>query len=154
MGVLGVDCAMMGVMPATRKKTVTPGATPRDARNLLRSGEGARALQMLGDRWCLLILRDGDLGEPEVLLSPLIYVWTHAARIEVYSAAGDLDAHMDALLGEVANALGADPTLGGLIDLMDTGAPDFDGAAPEGGPDIKAAIVAVRLTYETTHPLT
>ena len=102
----------------------------------------------------LLILRDGDLGEPEVLLSPLIYVWTHAARIEVYSAAGDLDAHMDALLGEVGNALGADPTLGGLIDLMDTGAPDFDGAAPEGGPDIKAAIVPVRLTYETTHPLT
>ena len=62
MGVLGVDCAMMGVMPATRKKTVTPGATPRDARNLLRSGEGARALQMLGDRWCLLILRDAFLG--------------------------------------------------------------------------------------------
>lgn len=102
----------------------------------------------------LLILRDGDLGEPEVLLSPLIYVWIHAARIEVYSAAGDLDAHMDALLVAVGNALSADPTLGGLIDLMDTGAPDFDGAAPEGGPDIKAAVVPVRLTYETTHPLT
>ena len=102
----------------------------------------------------LLILRDGDLGEPEVLLSPLIYVWTHAARIEVYSAAGDLDAHMDTLLGDVGNALSADPTLGGLIDLMDVGAPDFDGAAPEGGPDIKAAVVPVRLTYETTHPLT
>ena len=102
----------------------------------------------------LLILRDGELGEPEVLLSPLIYVWTHAARIEVYSAAGDLDAHMDTLLGDVGNALSADPTLGGLIDLMDVGAPDFDGAAPEGGPDIKAAVVPVRLTYETTHPLT
>ena len=102
----------------------------------------------------LLILRDGDLGEPEVLLSPLIYVWTHAVRVEVYSAADDLDAHMDALLVAVGNALSADLTLGGLIDLMDVGAPDFDGAAPEGGPDIKAASVPVRLTYETTHPLT
>lgn len=101
----------------------------------------------------LLILRDGELGEPEVLLSPLLYVWTHTARIEVYSTAGDLDAHMDALLVSIGNALGANPTLNGLIDLMDIGPPDFDGAAPEGGPDIKAAVVPVRLTYETPHAL-
>ncbi len=101
----------------------------------------------------LLILRDGELGDPEVLLSPLLYVWTHAARVEIYTAAGDLDAHMDALLVGVGNALGANPTLGGLVDAMDIGPPDFDGAAPEGGPDIKAAIVPVRLTYETTHAL-
>ncbi len=101
----------------------------------------------------LLILRDGELGDPEVLLSPLLYVWTHAARVEIYTAAGDLDAHMDTLLVGVGNALGANPTLGGLVDAMDIGPPDFDGAAPEGGPDIKAAIVPVRLTYETTHAL-
>ena len=101
----------------------------------------------------LLILRDGELGEPEVLLSPLLYVWTHTARIEVYSTAGDLDAHMDALLVSIGNALSANPTLNGLIDLMDIGPPDFDGAAPEGGPDIKAAVVPVRLTYETPHAL-
>ena len=102
----------------------------------------------------LLILRDGELGEPEVLLSPLLYVWTHVARLEIYSSSGDLDGHMDALLVSVGAALSANPTLGSLIDLMDIGPPDFDGAAPEGGPDIKAAIVPVRLTYETTHPLT
>ena len=102
----------------------------------------------------LLILRDGELGEPEILLSPLLYVWTHTARIEVYSAAGDLDAHMDALLVSIGNALSANPTLNGLIDLMDIGPPDFDGAAPEGGADIKAAVVPIRVTYETSHPLT
>ena len=102
----------------------------------------------------LLILRDGDLGEPEVLLSPLIYVWTHSARVEVYSSSADPDAHMDALLISLGEALNADPSLGGLVDLMDIGAPDFDSAAPEGGPDIKAAVVSVRLTYETSHPLT
>ena len=102
----------------------------------------------------LLILRDGDLGEPEVLLSPLIYVWTHSARVEVYSSSADPDAHMDALLIGLGEALNADPTLGGLVDLMEIGSPDFDGAAPDGGPDIKAAVVSIRLTYETSNPLT
>jgi len=102
----------------------------------------------------LLILRDGELGEPEVLLSPLIYVWTHSARVEVYSSSADPDAHMDALLIGLGEALNADPTLGGLVDLMEIGSPDFDGAAPDGGPDIKAAVVSIRLTYETSNPLT
>ena len=57
----------------------------------------------------LLILRDGELGEPDVLLSPLIYVWTHSARVEVYSSSADLDAHMDALLISLGEALNADP---------------------------------------------
>jgi len=101
----------------------------------------------------LIILRDGEIGEAEVLLSPLSYVWTHAARIEVFSASGDPDAHLDTLLTSIATILGVDPALGGQIDQMEIGAPDFDGAAPEGGPDIKAAIVPVRLIYETAHPL-
>ncbi|MFN8700966.1 MAG: acyl-CoA transferase [Rhodospirillales bacterium] len=101
----------------------------------------------------LIILRDGDVGEPEILLSPLSYVWTHAARIEVFSGAADPDGHLDDLLMAIATALTADPTLGGLVDLIDVGAPDFDAAAPEGGADVKAAIVSVRLIYETAHPL-
>ena len=101
----------------------------------------------------LIILRDGDVGEPEILLSPLSYVWTHAARIEVFSGAADPDGHLDDLLMAIATALTADPSLGGLVDLIDVGAPDFDAAAPEGGADVKAAIVSVRLTYETAHPL-
>ncbi|MFN7192036.1 MAG: acyl-CoA transferase, partial [Rhodospirillales bacterium] len=96
----------------------------------------------------LIILRDGDVGEPEILLSPLSYVWTHAARIEVFSGAADPDGHLDDLLMAIATALTADPTLGGLVDLIDVGAPDFDAAAPEGGADVKAAIVSVRLIYE------
>ena len=101
----------------------------------------------------LVILRDGDVGEPEILLSPLSYVWTHAARIEAFSGSADPDGHLDDLLMAIATALTADPTLGGLVDLIDVGAPDFDAAAPEGGADVKAAIVSVRLIYETAHPL-
>ena len=101
----------------------------------------------------LIILRDGEIGEPEVLLSPLSYIWTHTARVEVFSASGDPDAHLDMLLTSIATALGVDPALGGEIDQIEIGAPDFDGAAPEGGPDVKAAVVPVRLIYETAHPL-
>ena len=31
---------------------------------------------------------------------------------------------------------------------------DFDGASPEGGLDVKAAILPIRLFYETSNPLT
>jgi len=102
----------------------------------------------------LIILRDGEIGEPEVLLSPLSYIWTHAARVEVFSASVDPDAHLDTLLTSIATVLGVDPALGGEIDQMEIGAPDFDGAAPEGGPDVKAAIVPIRLVYETSNSLT
>jgi hypothetical protein len=61
---------------------------------------------------------------------------------------------MDALLISLGEALNADTSLGGLVELIDIGSPDFDGAAPDGGPDIKAAVVSVRLTYETSHTLT
>ena len=96
----------------------------------------------------------GEIGEAEVLLSPLIYIWTHTARLEVFSASGDPDAHLDTLLTSIAIVLGVDPALGGEIDQMEIGTPDFDCAAPEGGPDIKAAIVPIRLVYETSNPLT
>ena len=102
----------------------------------------------------LIILRDGEIGEAEVLLSPLSYIWTHTARLEVFSASGDPDAHLDTLLTSIAIVLGVDPALGGEIDQMEIGAPDFDGAAPEGGPDVKDAIVPIRLVYETSNPLT
>ena len=102
----------------------------------------------------LLVLRDGEISEPEVLLSPLSYVWTHVARLELYSASGDPDTHLDTLLMSVAAVLGADPTMNGQIDQMEIGPPDFDGAAPEGGLDVKAAILSIRLFYETSHPLT
>jgi hypothetical protein len=58
------------------------------------------------------------------------------------------------LLTSIATVLGVDPALGREIDQMEIGAPDFDGAAPEGGPNVKAAIVPIRLVYETSNPLT
>jgi len=101
----------------------------------------------------LIILRDGDIGEPTILLSPVSYVWTHVARAEVFAASADPDEQLDQLLIAIGAALADDPSLGGTVDQIEIGAPDFDGAAPEGGPDIKAAIVPIRLIYETQAPL-
>jgi DNA-binding HxlR family transcriptional regulator len=49
---------------ATSNSSRQPAADSRinRAKLLLRSGEGARALSLVGDRWVLLILRDAFLG--------------------------------------------------------------------------------------------
>ena len=36
----------------------------------------------------LVMLRDGELGEPEILLSPLSYIWRHRAIIEAMVSGG------------------------------------------------------------------
>jgi hypothetical protein len=101
----------------------------------------------------LIVVRDGDVGEPEVLLSPLSYTWTHGVVVELFTQSGDRDGHLDDMLAALQAALDAVPTLGGLVDYMQAGGPEFDKADPEGGADLKAATVVVRLTYETATPL-
>ena len=101
----------------------------------------------------LIIVRDGEMGDPEVLLSPVTYVWTHGVVVELAVATGDNDGALDTLIRDLSAALAADPTLGGLVDYMQTAAPEFENEAPQGASDVKAATVVVRLTYETADPL-
>jgi hypothetical protein len=66
----------------------------------------------------LIILRDGDPGEPEQVLGGFGNAYyQHAVEIEVYVEEGDAaarDAAFDALLQQIGAVLEADPTLGGL----------------------------------------
>ncbi len=104
----------------------------------------------------LLILRDGDPGEPEVLLSPLSYYWQHIASLEVFTQAADADqrnAIMDRLFQNIAAALSADQTLGGLCDQVTPQAPDTNAIAIEGAANIRAAIVPIELIYTTASQL-
>ena len=67
----------------------------------------------------VLILRDGDPGEPDVLLSPPEYVYEHRAELEVAMSGGtaaERDAAFDALLQAIGAAIAAERTLGGLCD--------------------------------------
>ena len=104
----------------------------------------------------LVILRDGDPGEPEVLLSPLAYLWQHQAEVEVIVQRAPADAAtaaLDALLSEVGAALAADRTLGGLVDWIEWGAPRTRDLAIDGAAGLKAATVTVTLHYASADPL-
>lgn len=104
----------------------------------------------------LVIVRDGDPGEPEVVLSPTRYVYQHQAEIEVLVQQADQaqrDAALDALLVAIGTALAADTTLGGTVDYARAGAPDILQENIEGAPTIKAAVVPVFLEYTTLNPL-
>lgn len=101
----------------------------------------------------LLILRDGDPGEPEVTLSPLTYHYQHRAEIEAVVQGAARDAAFDALCAGVGAALAADRTLGGLCDWVEAEAPRPVDLAVEGAAGLKAAVIAVVLHYATDDPL-
>jgi hypothetical protein len=104
----------------------------------------------------LLVLRDGDPGEPEVYLSPLQYAYSHTAELVVQvagadSAGRDLDA--DALLQAIGECLDADPTLGGAVEMVSPGTPENDVEGIEGAASVKGFFVPVILEYVSSTPL-
>lgn len=104
----------------------------------------------------LVVLRDGEPGEPEVLLSPVSYLWRHRAPLDVAVGGGiqaERDAALDALLIAIGSALEANRTLGGLVDWLEIGSPRFEIAPIEGAAPVKGAVVPVILHYETSSPL-
>lgn len=102
----------------------------------------------------LIILRDGQPGEPEVTLSPLRYHYQHRAELEVVVQAGtSLASAFDDLIAAIGAALEADRTLGGLCDWIETEAPASVDLPIEGAAALKAAVITVVLHYTTTGPL-
>jgi hypothetical protein len=101
----------------------------------------------------LLILRDGEPGEPEVTLSPLRYHYQHRAEIETVVQGDDRDAAFDSLCASIAAALATDRTLGGLYDWVEAEAPRPVDLVVEGAPSPKAAVIPVILHYTLTDPL-
>lgn len=102
----------------------------------------------------LLILRDGQPGEPEATLSPLRYHYQHRAELEVVVQAGsDRPAAFDTLIAAIGSVLTADPTLGGLCDWLEPEAPVPVDLPIEGAAAIKAAVITVVLHYTTASPL-
>ena len=102
----------------------------------------------------LIILRDGEPGEPELTLSPLRYHYQHRAELEVIVQAGTGRASaFDALIAATGAALAADRTLGGLCDWVEPEAPASVDLPVEGAAALKAAVITVVLHYTTTGPL-
>lgn len=102
----------------------------------------------------LIILRDGQPGEPEVTLSPLLYHYQHRTELEVVVQTGTGRASaFDDLITAIGTALVADRTLGGLCDWVEPEAPVSVDLPVEGAATLKAAVIIVVLHYTTTGPL-
>lgn len=103
----------------------------------------------------LVIIRDGDPGEPEITLSPLSYIYTHRIPVEaaVHQPAAPREEALDAILGLIGAAVAGNRTLGGLCDFLEAEAPataDVETAGALAGRWADAAIIAV---YGTADPL-
>jgi hypothetical protein len=101
----------------------------------------------------LLILRDGEPGEPDVTLSPLRYHYQHRAEIEAVVQGADRDVAFDALCASIGEVIAADRTLGGLCDWVEAEAPQPVDLPVEGAASLKAAVIRVSLFYTTSDPL-
>ena len=102
----------------------------------------------------LIILRDGQPGEPEVTLSPLRYHYQHRAELEVVvQASNGRTSAFDTLIVAIGAALEADRSLGGLCDWVEPEAPASVDLPIEGAAALKAAVITVVLHYTTTGPL-
>ena len=101
----------------------------------------------------LLILRDGEPGDPEVTLSPLRYHYQHRAEIEAVVQGSTRDAAFDALCASIGAAIAADRTLGGLCDWVEAEAPRPVDLPIEGAASLKAAVIPVILHYSAADPL-
>ncbi len=105
----------------------------------------------------LVVVRDGDPGEPDVSLNPRTEYYTHAVEIEAYvrqPRTGSAEALLDGLLADIGNALLADPTLGGAVETLRLGAPEIEPFAVEGARPLLAARFSVFVEYLVTDPLT
>jgi len=102
----------------------------------------------------LLILRDGEPGEPDVTLSPLRYHYQHRAEIEVVvQGTNDRDATFDTLCVSIGAMITANRTLDGLCDWVEAEAPQPIDLPVEGAASLKAAVIPVILSYSTADPL-
>lgn len=101
----------------------------------------------------LLILRDGEPGEPEVTLSPLRYHYQHRTEIEAVVQGPSRDTAFDTLCASIGTALAADRTLGGLCNWVEAEAPQPVDLPVEGAASLKAAVIPVILHYSSADPL-
>jgi hypothetical protein len=104
----------------------------------------------------LVIVRDGDPGEPEMLLSPLTYLYAHRVPIEIAareSATESREQVLDAMLAAIGAAVAADRTLGGLCEFIETEAPATADVEAAGAQAVRWADAAIVASYGTHDPL-
>lgn len=104
----------------------------------------------------MIVLRDGAGDEPEVLLSPLTYIYEQSVGLEVLVQNADSSTRsnlLDALLINIGSIINANRTLDGLAEWVEARAPDFNDDPIEGAATIRSANVQIMVRFFTTDPL-
>lgn len=104
----------------------------------------------------LIILRDGDPGEPDVTLNPRTEFYSHRAEIEAFvmqAVGGGGEEELDALLSWLSARLNIDRSLGGLAENLTWSAPETSVLAIEGAAPIFTARITVTIEYLVSDPL-
>jgi len=104
----------------------------------------------------LIILRDGDPGEPDVTLNPRTEFFSHSVEIEAFvtqPVGGGGEAILDALLSAIGASLAADRSLNGLAENLFWSAPETSVLTIEGAGPILTARITVTIEYLVSDPL-
>ena len=101
----------------------------------------------------LMILRDGEPGEPGVTLSPLRYHYQHRTELEAVVQGADRDTAFATLCASIGAVISADRTLGGRCDWVEAEAPRPVDLPVDGAASFKAAVIPIILHYSTADPL-
>jgi len=101
----------------------------------------------------MVILRDGEPGQPEETFSPHRWHFEHVAEVEVFvPGTVTRDAAFDALKVQIGTILAANRTAGGA-DWIEPMAPTTTDLPVNGADTIKAATIPVVLHFWTSDPL-
>lgn len=104
----------------------------------------------------LVILRDGDPGEPDVTLNPRREYYLHRAEIEVLVTepiSEDAFEVLDTLAGVIRAAVAASGMLGCLVENITWGGVEITPLAEDGAVPVYAARLPVTLEYLTSDAL-
>ena len=104
----------------------------------------------------LVILRDGDPGEPDITLNPRTAFYNHRVELELFvtqPTAGGGETLLDALVVDVHAALALDPSLGGLAENLVVTAPETSVLAVDGAAPVLTARLTVIVDYLVSDPL-
>ena len=104
----------------------------------------------------LVVIRDGDPGEPDVTLSPVSYLYTHRIPVEIAafeSATLTREQVLDGMLAAIGAAIIANRRLGGLVDWIEAEAPSSEDIETTGSQAGRFADVVIVATYATADPL-
>lgn len=103
----------------------------------------------------LVILRDGDPGEPDVTLNPRTEFYQHRIEIEALvtrEVGGSGEAALDELVQATAATLALDPSLGGLAENLRLGPPEVSTLVIDGAVPLLSARLLLTVEYLTAPP--